>query len=83
MASTRVSSKGQVVIPKEVRDRHGWKAGTVLSIEDHADGVSLVSGPAVPRTTLADLIGCTGYRGPRRTLRQMDQAIAKAARQHK
>ncbi len=30
---TKVSSKGQVVIPKEVRDRLGIKPGTILNVK--------------------------------------------------
>ena len=40
-AETKVSSKGQVVIPKQFRDRLGWVAGTELEIEESADGVFL------------------------------------------
>lgn len=32
MATTRLSTKGQLILPKELRDRHGWEAGTVLEL---------------------------------------------------
>lgn len=35
----------------------------------------------VPETTLEDLIGCTGYSGPRRSLEDMEEAIARDAKQ--
>ena len=41
MARTRLSSKGQVIIPKAVRDRHGWRPGLELDVEDQADAVVL------------------------------------------
>ena len=41
MAKTRLSSKGQVIIPKAVRDRHGWQPGVELDIEDRDDAVVL------------------------------------------
>ena len=81
MAKTRVSSKGQVVIPRKVRAGHGWSAGTVLEIEERGDCIVLRPLPRLPKTTLDDLIGCTGYKGPRRSLEEMDAAIAKGARQ--
>jgi AbrB family looped-hinge helix DNA binding protein len=31
-SATRLTSKGQVVIPKAVRDRLGWKSGAVLRV---------------------------------------------------
>jgi AbrB family looped-hinge helix DNA binding protein len=34
----RPTSKGQVVIPKAVRDRMKWKAGTRLQVEATDDG---------------------------------------------
>jgi AbrB family looped-hinge helix DNA binding protein len=78
---TRLSTKGQLSIPKTVRDRHGWEAGTELEIEDRGDCVVLRPVLEVPRTELEDLVGCTGYRGPRRSLGEMEEGIAKGARE--
>ena len=36
--STKLTSKGQVVIPKPVRDRLRWRTGTRLEVEALADG---------------------------------------------
>jgi AbrB family looped-hinge helix DNA binding protein len=41
MARTKVSSKGQVVLPKSVRDAHGWQAGTELEVIDRPNEVVL------------------------------------------
>ncbi|MBI2378555.1 MAG: AbrB/MazE/SpoVT family DNA-binding domain-containing protein [Deltaproteobacteria bacterium] len=80
MRSTTVSSKGQVVIPREVRDRHGWPPGTVLEIEEQQNAIVLRPVAALVRTKLDDLIGCTGYVGPTKTIEDMEEAIATAAR---
>ena len=84
MAKTRISSKGQVVIPKDVRERHGWKEGTELEVEDAANSVTLraVASP-FPRTTLDDVIGCIGYRGRPLTIEEMDAAVAREARRRR
>jgi AbrB family looped-hinge helix DNA binding protein len=37
-SETRLTSKGQVVIPKVVRDRMRWKTGTRLQVEPTEDG---------------------------------------------
>ena len=37
-AETHLTSKGQVVIPKAVRNRMRWKAGTRLQVEATDDG---------------------------------------------
>lgn len=39
--ATRLTSKGQVVIPKKVRDRLSWRPGTRLEVRALADGVEL------------------------------------------
>ncbi len=83
MRSTRVSSKGQIVIPRDVRARHNWTPGTVLAIEDDDEAVVLRPLPVQPKATLKDLIGCTGYHGPRKSLTEMDAAIAMAAKSRK
>jgi AbrB family looped-hinge helix DNA binding protein len=40
-AETKVSAKGQVVIPKAVRDELDWPAGTRLQVETVGDAVTL------------------------------------------
>lgn len=40
-AQTKVSGKGQVVIPKDVRDRLGMVEGTVLDVIESTEGVFL------------------------------------------
>jgi AbrB family looped-hinge helix DNA binding protein len=43
MTTTRLSSKGQLVLPKSLRDAHGWKGGTVFDVIDGGkDAVTLV-----------------------------------------
>lgn len=37
-SATRVTSKGQVVIPKPVRERLRWVSGTELAVEVMGDG---------------------------------------------
>ena len=38
---TKLSAKGQVVIPKDVRDRLGWPQGSSLDVIETAGGVLL------------------------------------------
>ncbi len=79
--TSRLSTKGQLIIPKQVRDRHGWRSGTELEIEDGDECVVLRLADAAPDTTLDELFGCTGYQGPRRSLEDMEAAIVKGARE--
>jgi AbrB family looped-hinge helix DNA binding protein len=41
MATTTVSSKGQVVIPRHLRDKHRLTAGTRLQISETDEGLVL------------------------------------------
>lgn len=81
--TVRISTKGQLVVPKEVRLRHGWSAGAELALEDLGNAVVLREADSAPETRLEDLIGCTGYRGPAKTLREMEEGIAEGARRHR
>ena len=58
MAKTRLSSKGQVIIPKVVRDRHGWTPGVELEVEDRGDAVVLRPSKPFPATTFEEVRGC-------------------------
>jgi AbrB family looped-hinge helix DNA binding protein len=58
MAKTRLSSKGQVTIPKAVRDRHGWRPGAELEVEDRGDVVVLRPVKSFPPTTFEEVRGC-------------------------
>ena len=80
MATTKLSSKGQVIIPKSVRDAHNWHAGITLDIREHGDGVLLRPSRPFPRTSLDDVAGCLEWSGPAITIEEMDKAVAKEAR---
>lgn len=80
-STTRLSTKGQLIIPKEIRLRHGWRAGTELVVEDREDHVVVHPVANVPETTLEDVVGCAGYEGPALSLEEMEAGIAEGARQ--
>jgi len=54
MSKTIVSSKFQIVIPKEVRENFGLKIGTTLEIITYGDRIELI--PIGPITKLKGLI---------------------------
>ncbi|MGE5528234.1 MAG: AbrB/MazE/SpoVT family DNA-binding domain-containing protein [Patescibacteria group bacterium] len=83
MVYTRLSSKGQVVIPGSIRSAHGWGAGTELVVEDRGDAVILRVARPFPPTRVDEVWGCTGYGGPKRTLKEMRSAIVKGARERR
>ena len=73
--TTVVSTKGQVILPKAVRDQRGWKPGTKLTVEETPDGVILKPEPLFPPTTLDEVYGCLKWEGPPISLEEMDAAI--------
>ncbi|HEY3353757.1 MAG TPA: AbrB/MazE/SpoVT family DNA-binding domain-containing protein [Polyangia bacterium] len=61
-ASTKLRSKGQVVIPKAIRDRLRWRPGTRLNVEETPDGAVRLTRASVSRAeldqVLRELCGC-------------------------
>jgi len=78
MDTTRLSSKGQIVIPKAVRDRHGWREGTEFTVEATRDAIVLRPKRRFPATTLDEVAGCLKYDGPPVSLEEMDEGIGRA-----
>jgi AbrB family looped-hinge helix DNA binding protein len=81
METTRLSDKGQIVIPKRVRDAHGWKSGVKFIVEDTEDGIRLKPFNPYQRTAIKEILGCLGYKGPRKSVKEMHDAIAEGARE--
>ncbi|MGH7782175.1 MAG: AbrB/MazE/SpoVT family DNA-binding domain-containing protein [Candidatus Binataceae bacterium] len=75
MASTRLSSKGQVILPKSVRDAHRWGPGTEFIVESMGDGVILRPAKPFPPSRIEDVAGCLHYARKPKSQRQMDAAI--------
>lgn len=77
---TTLSSKGQIVIPRQVRLSHGWKPGLCFSIIEEGDAIVLKPTLARKSTTLEEVIGCAGYSGPVIDLADMDAGVLEEAR---
>ena len=75
MPNTTLSSKGQVIIPKEVRAAHQWSAGTEFIVEDLGNAILLRPRSPFPPTNLEAGLGCTGYKGARHSVEEMQQGI--------
>jgi AbrB family looped-hinge helix DNA binding protein len=75
METTRLSSKGQIILPKAVRDTHHWAPGTDFSVEDIGDGVLLRPIKHSQPTKLADLIGSLPVEGAARSIQEMESTI--------
>ncbi|HEX4111166.1 MAG TPA: AbrB/MazE/SpoVT family DNA-binding domain-containing protein [Stellaceae bacterium] len=73
---TTLSTKGQVILPKAIREQRQWKAGTSLTVEDTAEGVLLKAAPIFPPTRPEDVFGMLRYKGAPKSVEQMDAGIA-------
>ncbi|MCW5696812.1 MAG: AbrB/MazE/SpoVT family DNA-binding domain-containing protein [Bauldia sp.] len=80
METTKVSSKGQVVLPKSVRDALDWPPGTNLSVEVKGHSVLLRPARTIRPTTIDEVAGSIKYDGPPITLEDMDRAVLEEAR---
>ena len=81
--TTTVSAKGQVTLPKAIRQALGWDAGTRLVVLTRDDGLMLQARRLFAETKPEDVFGCLAYDGPPKTIEEMDAAVlAEAARRH-
>jgi len=77
MNTTRLSSKGQVIIPKPLRTAHHWGAGQELVVEDAGDGILLKPRSPFDETDIADVASCLKYKGKPKSLDDMEAAIRR------
>lgn len=77
MKRVTVSTNGRVTLPKAVRDRKRWPAGTQPTIEEKGNGVLLKPVESNRTRKLSDLVGFIKYEGPTRSVEEMNGAIEK------
>jgi AbrB family looped-hinge helix DNA binding protein len=75
METIKVSARGQVALPKSIRESRKWRPGTELTIEETKEGVLLRPKRLFPPTKIEDVFGMLKYTGKPKTLEEMDQAI--------
>jgi AbrB family looped-hinge helix DNA binding protein len=83
MQLTLLSSKGQVIIPKAMREARHWHAGTRLEVTETAEGLLLK--PVQPQNKTALSQGLVAirsriaYAGPTRSIEDMNEAVLQEA----
>jgi AbrB family looped-hinge helix DNA binding protein len=68
--SSTVSSKGQITLPKMLRERHHLKEGEVVLILDSEDGIVIRHGRPSLRGMLKDEIDGEGFEKDLKKLRK-------------
>ena len=83
METVKLSSKGQFILPKAIRDRHHWEAGTEFVIIDR--GAELVIKPTrvFPPAELESPDAPSVYRGKPLSLEEMERAVMVEAGKRK
>ena len=81
MDITKLSSKGQVIIPKHFRAVHRWEPGQELMVIDIPGGLVLKPKAPFRETTIAEVAACLGYTGEAKTLDDMEQAIGQGVKE--
>jgi AbrB family looped-hinge helix DNA binding protein len=78
--TTTVSTKGQVILPKAIRELRHWPAGTRLTVENTADGVLLKLAPVFAVTSVEAMFGSLALQGKAKSIEEMDTAIVAEAK---
>lgn len=75
MQRTRLSSKGQIILPKNIRDSRAWEPGMEFTVEPAGTGVFLRPVATFPPAKIDEVAGCLASRRKPGTSDQMRKAI--------
>lgn len=75
METTRLSTKGQIILPKGIRSARAWGPGTEFTVEETGDGILLRPAARFPAADLGQVAGCLRSKAKRKTVAQMHAAI--------
>lgn len=82
MQTVKLSSKGQFILPKAIRDRHHWETGTEFIIIDQGDELVIKPCRIFPATVLESPEKPSVYSGKPLSLEEMDLAVLAEAARH-
>jgi len=77
--TTRLSTKGQVILPKDLRDKRGWKPGAEFVVEERPEGVLLKMDSERKTATVDEVAGCLGPLERARSIEEMDEGVKREA----
>ncbi len=77
MENTRLSTKGQIILPKNIRTSRAWVPGTEFTVEETGDGVLLRPTVRFPEASLDQVAGCLQPKRKSKTVTQMHAAIRR------
>lgn len=77
MYTAKVSTKGWVVIPKDLRKKYGLKEGTQVQVVDYGEVLALIPLPDDPAEALHGMLA----GGPSLTAELLDERARERARE--
>ena len=77
MDITRLSTKGQIIVPKNIRASHSWEPGTEFIVEETSDGILLRPARRFPETCLDEVAGRLHSKSKPKTSAQIRAAVAR------
>jgi AbrB family looped-hinge helix DNA binding protein len=75
--TTRLSTKGQIILPKNIRDSRAWVPGTEFIVEESGDGILLRPARHFPTVDLDEVAGCLRFNGKPKTASEMRDAVGR------
>ncbi|TCT20255.1 AbrB/MazE/SpoVT family DNA-binding domain-containing protein [Thiobaca trueperi] len=81
METTKLSSKGQVIIPKAFRSTHHWEPGLELMVIDTGEGLLLKPKAPFPPAELADVFGMFSGKVAPKTDEEIRAALTRDIRE--
>ena len=78
--TTVISTKGQVILPKAIRDLRHWTAGTRLVVESTSEGVLLKPASVFPPSSVDQVFGALEHKGAALSTEDMEAAVASEAK---
>ena len=83
MDTVKLSSKGQFILPKAIRDRHNWETGTEFIIIDRGEDLVIKPSRVFPPTELESPETPSIYKGKPLSLEDMNRAVLAEAARHR
>ncbi len=77
METTRLSTKGQIILPKSIRDSRAWGPGTEFTLEESGEGILLRPAARFPQTNIDEVAGCLSSKRKPKTLAEMRAGIKR------
>ena len=80
METTRLSTKGQIILPKAIRDSHAWRPGTEFVVEETKESILIRPVRLFPARKLDDFCGSLKSRSGPKTIADMNSGIEREVR---